>query len=219
MDVLPRRLPRFCVTDPATIGHLVDVAVKFSDMSQEELTTLAIWFDKAHAQAPNGLSIEFGTRAGGSALLFLGMIEAIYASQRPFLFTVDPYGYKPYNGGDQVASNLYGAQNYNRARQALGSFVNHAHWYMQSEDFLERMGECPYWHLGIERSVDDLTFAFLDGDHSWESISHDLIYLLPLMNPKGLIVVADVHKDPLTKPGLEPYQPTYDGNFAVIQCA
>jgi hypothetical protein len=44
--------------------------------------------------------VEIGTREGGSALLMLRMLDAVYppGARRPLLLTVDPYGMRPYEG-------------------------------------------------------------------------------------------------------------------------
>jgi len=86
-----------------------------TDMPAEQLKAVGELFVEAHAAAPNGLSIEVGTRRGGSALYFLHLLEKLYGTnEKPDLFTIDPYGFKPYENGipGTVKLPLYGEAEY-----------------------------------------------------------------------------------------------------------
>src|SRR5437867_1523539 len=70
-----------------------------SDMTEEALCFYASEFWKAHERAPGGMSLEIGTREGGSAVVALRILDELYAlDRRPMLITVDPYGNRPYAG-------------------------------------------------------------------------------------------------------------------------
>lgn len=199
-----------------------------SDMPPGQLADIAEVFIEAHRAAPWGLSVEVGTRRGGSALQFLRVLRGLYPGYRqPSLFTVDPHGFKPYNGGDpqRPLAPIYGAGEYLAMKAALAEFSNHSHFNLCSLDFFERMLGCPYWtlsektfvdptqpgefFLGEEKRMANLTFCLLDGDHSAETIAGELYRLWfsmdngLWMNPKGTVVVDNVECDPHTIPLLE----------------
>lgn len=176
-------------------------------MSLPALRFLDGHFWMAHAQAPGGLSVEVGTRQGGSALMMLHSLELLYSEEKlPALFTVDPYGWKPYQGGDihpsQPLPRLYGESEYKHMKQLLADFPNHFHWPMESLIFCEIADRIRYWHRGMQCQVKNLTFVFLDGDHDAGTIEKELVWFGNRLHPLGLIVVDNVDKDPETVPML-----------------
>lgn len=165
-------------------------------MSPEQLAVYAAAFREAHAAARWGLSVEVGTRRGGSAMLFLMLLDQIYNGyEKPHLVTVDPYGCKPYVSGIPGLENIpiYGDPEYLAMKSLLAKFPAHMHFKLCSLDFFQRMHGCPYWSpgvkpfttptqpgefaLGEERRMSNLTFCLLDGDHSEKTISAELNHL------------------------------------------
>lgn len=176
----------------------------YSDMSVEGLAFLEKSFTMAHAAVKGGLSVEIGSRRGGSAFMMLLQLQEMYSPDNmPMLFTIDPYGGKPYKGGDVVMPNLYGDSEYVAMKKLLAGFSNHAHWYMESEDFLALLPALRYWWRSVQRRVEGLAFAFLDGDHDAATISFEVRALLPHMAPGAMIVIDNVDKDPATVPMLQ----------------
>jgi len=78
--------------------------------------------------------------------------------------------------------------------------------------------------------MENLTFCFLDGDHSSKTIQSELGHLwgqnmltgketTPWMNPKGIVVVDNVECDPDTTPHLKANfnAEIRDGTWAVVR--
>ncbi len=192
---------------PDRRAALVRFAKAYSDKTLIELDDLAKAFIASHGMNPGGLTLDIGTRQGGSALLFLGLLELMGLSS--MVFTIDPYGGKPYEGGDGAAVPLYDVPDYLVAKRVLAPFPNHAHWYCSSEMFLGGMACGNYWWQGTVRHIDSYSFVFLDGEHTAQSVGNDLAVLWELMQPGASVVVDNAHKDPNTKEALAKYRPTY----------
>jgi len=186
----------------------VEEATPYSFGDPQRITDWAALFVDAHQAAPGGLSIEIGTWRGGTALVFLRLLERLYPVEtRPMLFTVDPYGDRPYNGGDGSARPaLYGNQDYLVMKRLLARFANHAHFYMESAQFL---GAPPrYWWQGWQQHCDGASFVLVDGEHDAESIARDVDVLRWRMAPGGIMVIDNVDNDPVTLIELNQIAPT-----------
>jgi hypothetical protein len=178
-------------------GPIIDKAIRHSDMCRASLTRLASAFYTAHNNARGGPSLEIGTRRGGSAMLMLYLLDKLYQYPHPILFTIDPYGGKPYNGGDLIANGLYGDGDYLSAKSNLAQWSNHAHFLLTGIDFLDRLNFVPYWRGGMMLPIDKFTFALLDGDHDAKTIGCEVERLTGgMMRPGGLILIDNVDKDP-----------------------
>jgi hypothetical protein len=97
-----------------------------SDTGPEFLLELA----RCAMLAPQGKDappfLEIGTRSGGSALLMLKVLGAVYGAlgiRPPRLFTVDPYGSRPYEG----VPHLYDDWHYGEMKKNLAPYANHIH--------------------------------------------------------------------------------------------
>jgi hypothetical protein len=183
-------------------SHAIRLAVEeakpYSFGDPQRITEWAELFVEAHQAAPGGLSIEIGSWRGGTALVFLRLLERLYpAETRPMLFTVDPYGDKPYDGGDGPAKPaLYGDADYVVMKKLLARFPHHAHFYMTSAAFFVR--PATYWWLGLEQQVERVSFALVDGEHDAWSIRDDVHDVGLVMAPDGIIVVDNIDNDPRT---------------------
>lgn len=182
------------------LAAIVAECLPHSDMEEEGLLSAARAFALAHNLAPGGLSIEIGTRNGGSALAFLCVLDALYGGAPPMLFTVDPYGDKPYFGLSTEGADLapYGDRPYLASKFALYPFAHHAHWYCRGVDFLEGMGGRPFWRAGRETRIDGFTFVLLDGDHDHVTLGEELRLVMPRLHRKGIVLVDNVDCDPET---------------------
>lgn len=181
-------------------SDLVTAMLPYSDMPQRSLLLLAHWFLIAHTRCPGGMSLEVGTRLGGSACLLLSSLNRIYGKEAPpLLFTVDPYGGKPYAEGQMYvrdpagqileARSDYGRGVYQYAKVMLAQFGNHIHWMMEGEKFLENIAGTTVWDQGEQHRIGNFSFALLDGDHTTAVVRRELDWLMPHMNPEGVIIV------------------------------
>jgi predicted O-methyltransferase YrrM len=143
--------------------------------------------------APRGADappfLEIGTRAGGSALLVLRLLDAVYprGQQRPFVLTVDPYGSRPYEG----APFVYDERHYRAMKRTLARFPNHIHYMMDSELFLRELEHLYLWVEGARRPIDRFSLVYLDGSHDPDIVWGEIERLLPRIVPGGFLVVDD----------------------------
>lgn len=187
------------------IRTAVDEATPYSFGDPQRIIEWAEVFVEAHHMAPGGLSLEIGTWRGGTAYVFLKLLERLYpAATRPMLFTVDPYGDKPYNGGDATARPaLYGDADYVIMKKLLARFPNHAHFYMTSEEFFRivhsyKQSPLSYWWSNREHRVENVAFALIDGEHDAETIGSDVDDAWRVLAPDGVLVVDNIDNDPKT---------------------
>lgn len=224
-----------------TFEGVIQRADRYSDRGVEGLTAFAHAFIQAHRTNPGSLSVEVGTRNGGSALMFLQLIHAMYPEYPPCLFTVDPYGFKPYNGGDINGAPIYGDSNYLEMKRNLAEYANHVHFHMKSFDFFTRIHGLEYWRpgkfsapvmnvadsstvyvpVGEASKVAEIGFCLLDGEHDMATIDHELGLLFGgLMAHKGVVVVDNVDTDSKTRPMLEKWMKcefSANGQWAVVR--
>lgn len=220
------------MTNPSQeqVKAAVKACAPHSDRGEEGLLGWATAFIDAHQRSPGGLSIEIGARAGGSGLLFLKLIELLYPAEmdRPLLVSVDPYGFKPYDGGAGFGGPIYGHGAYLMQRKLLADWPNHAHFLMASTEFFARMNGAKYWvptpqlvevfeaeqnakvmlPTGQPRlfGTQDTTFVLLDGDHDAWTIAQELEALWRRwMRPNGVVVVDNADCDPRTETVLVNY--------------
>lgn len=183
----------------------VDLALPHTDMSRASLSAMGRLFVVAHQCARGELSVEIGTRRGGSALLMLTLLDHLYTAA-PMLFTVDPYGNKPYTHNLKYEPvTEFGDETFLAAKALLGARANHAHWYCRSVDFLEGMGGRPYWQDGIRRPIDDFAFVLLDGAHDMFSVARELDLVLPRLHHRGFVVIDNTEVDPRMRQFLAGY--------------
>ncbi len=138
--------------------------------------------------------LEVGTRAGGSALVFLHAILASGKTQRPMI-TVDPYGNKGYWVADEHKDTLYGEEFYWQAMVALSLFAQehklfHVHYRMRSLDFAAIWPYIPLWHNGEQVPV-TFGFVYLDGEHIDKTVARELYFAMVHLHIGGLIVIDD----------------------------
>ena len=150
--------------------------------------------EKAKQLPENVPFLEIGTRAGGSALAFLFAIRESGKKKRP-LFTVDPYGNKPYLRGSEVLDMDYGERFYRTAMRYLSQFcfdnrLCHQHWRLTSTDYMAMRDGISMWYGG-ELVQNVYSFIYLDGDHEEKTIATELSYFYPRLCDGGLIVIDD----------------------------
>ena len=133
--------------------------------------------------------LEIGTRAGGSALLMLRVLDLVYppGGRRPLLITVDPYGSRPYEG----APFEYDDRHYRAMKQTLARYANHVHYMMDSELFLRQLDQLYVWRAGAHLAFDRFSLVYLDGSHDPGLVWAEIESLLPRVIPGGFLIVDD----------------------------
>ena len=133
--------------------------------------------------------LEIGTRSGGSALLMLRVLNAVYShgTRRPLVLTVDPYGARPYDG----APFRYDETHYDAMKRALARYPNHIHYMMDSALFLDLLDRLYLWADGTQRPLDRFTGAYLDGSHNPDVVWREVTQLLPRIVPGGFLLIDD----------------------------
>jgi hypothetical protein len=168
---------------PVDIQRVVGECAAHSDCPAPILFQYARLFQSV-MQRTEGNVLEIGTRDGGSAKMWLDLLDP-----PRFVMTVDPYGAKPYEG-----IQLYGHSHYLAAKRLLAPYPNHAHFLGTSLDFLERMKGWTYWNLD-EFPLAPLAFAFLDGEHTWEAVRAEVEALTSgWMAPGGVVLVDNAYE-------------------------
>lgn len=180
------------------VDEIVQDARDFSFSDPARIKAWANLFLRAHQTAPGGLSVEVGTWKGGTALVFLELLEELYhARVRPMLFTVDPYGQKPYDGGDAPAtSGLYGPADYALAKAVLQFYPNHAHFHLEALEFVSSLVGRSYWHGATQRVIGEFSFVLLDGQHDAASIAAEVSEFGRTLKAGGVLIVDNVDNDP-----------------------
>ncbi len=133
--------------------------------------------------------LEIGTRSGGSALLMLRIARAALGpgAKPPLVITVDPYGARPYEGEPHV----YDERHYRRMKRALAGYANHIHYMMDSELFLNVLGQLHLWIGGRKQPIDRFALVYLDGSHEPDIVWREITELLPRVVRGGFLIVDD----------------------------
>lgn len=135
--------------------------------------------------------METGTRAGGSALAILQAIKD--SGKNRWLFTLDPYGDKPYNVGNAVTQLWYGEEFYRTAMKVLADYafdnkLLHAHFRMKSLDWMNTFSTTEYWYEATQQNP-KFGFAYLDGDHDTKTVEAEYAWLKE--RSPGIAVIVD----------------------------
>jgi len=134
--------------------------------------------------------LEIGTRSGGSALLMLKVLGRVYGAlgiRPPQLFTVDPYGSRPYEG----EPHIYDERHYGRMKKNLAPYTNHIHYMMDSELFLRELDELYLWTDGTKRGFNKFSLVYLDGSHDPAIVWSEIQATLPRIIAGGFLIVDD----------------------------
>lgn len=139
--------------------------------------------------------LEVGCNSGETSR---DIIQRLKGTKR-WMFSVDPYGSKPYLldgsylSGDQT---LYNEDTYKTAMKmmadtALENNVNWAFYRMTSLDFFKYITKLEFWSEG-KKIKPKFGFVFLDGAHEPDTVKQEVEWCKKHMD-KGLIVVDDWH--------------------------
>lgn len=145
--------------------------------------------------------VEVGTRSGNSAF---ALLSAIKESEKPrWLFTIDPYGFKPYQDSRAIhTDNDYGEQHYRNAMRGLSQYsydnnLLHCHWRLTSFDFMKIADSITFWWDGHSRPM-KFGFVFLDGEHHNDVVMPEVNWFKERTVDGGVIVIDDVQHLDLT---------------------
>lgn len=136
---------------------------------------------------------EIGSWRGGSAVAIMQAIKDSGKTDR-WMFTIDPYGSKPFGLGDKVViADHYHEEDYRYAMKfmsdyALDNKLNHCHFRMLSGDYFNL--EFDFWHKGKKRNIVP-GFAYLDGEHTPRDVLAEFTYFNVRMPKGGAIVIDD----------------------------
>lgn len=148
---------------------------------------------------PEGIPfLELGTRAGGTALLFLLAIKDS-GINRP-LITVDPYGLKLFKTGPDTSYDYGHGEEFQReASLHLSKFcfenkLSCWQYRLLDTDFMKIWESIEIWYQGklLEKQFG---FVYLDAEHDVDTVNMQLDWFKPRMYQNGLIVIDDVVND------------------------
>jgi 2-polyprenyl-3-methyl-5-hydroxy-6-metoxy-1,4-benzoquinol methylase/glycosyltransferase involved in cell wall biosynthesis len=214
--------PLYSVAVPAAtlstdaVRKVVRAAAPHSWGDDRRIMEWAALFLEAVQTAGDLPVLEVGTWKGASALVWLELLTAL--GRTTPVITVDPYGGKPYRGGNGDGEALYGAEAFTAMKRLLAPYGNHYHFPVASSEFLRAVAGRPaptIWHEGTQVPLDTFAFALLDGEHAADTIRFELDVLLgkrsfparPRIAPGGIIVVDNIDADPDTLRMLQDYFP------------
>lgn len=148
------------------------------------------------AQFPKDLIFaEIGTATGTTAIWAIKALGK-NASHR-WLFTIDPYGDKPYVIGDTKNLQTYGYDDktYRKAmkdikHEAYEREVNHTHWHMRSQDYIKFFEQIEFWTDGGKLKP-QYGLAYLDGEHAFDPVLDEFRFFYHRMPNGGAIIIDD----------------------------
>lgn len=160
----------------------------------------------------DSIIVEVGTRQGGLSLMFMYGINLLKI--RKTIFTIDPYGNKPYKQGEETLQLNYSDDYYYTAMGNIGlysigsPYINHAHWKITSIDFIKIWDLIGIWDNGKYKKGIDVKYGFvyLDGEHNDKVVADELNYFIPRLAKNGNICIDDTEH-------------IYKSNIPVIQNA
>jgi len=141
---------------------------------------------------------EIGTRAGDCSLQLLDVIKE--TNSKRWLFTVDPYGTKPYRATTDMDARGrvfdYDEQCQRNGMMTLSTFafnndLLHSHWRMTSKDFMDKIESIEFWHDG--KQIDyKFGFVLLDGEHYEGIVMQEFNWFKERLAVGGMIVIDDI---------------------------
>jgi len=138
---------------------------------------------------------KIGSWRGGSAVAIMKAIKD--SGSKRWMFTVDPYGSKPFGLGDEVVvADHYHEEDYRHAMKFMSDYafdnrLNHYHFRMTSWQFMHpNYGTTDFWYKG-EKIKPDFGFAYVDGEHTAKDVSREFHWLNHRMPAGGAIVIDD----------------------------
>lgn len=138
--------------------------------------------------------MEIGCWKGGSTM---ALMQAVKDSGKDrWVWSVDPYGSKPFKLGDGIQEeadyneDIYRAAmvNFTSFAQELG--VKHYHWRLESDDFMKVSEQVNFWDKG-QLIKPQFGFVYIDGDHDGEVVAREMLWLKDRMPANKSMMVLD----------------------------
>lgn len=143
----------------------------------------------------NLIFAEIGTATGTTAIWAIKALAK--NNSRRWLFTIDPYGDKPYVIGDTTNLQTYGYDDktYRKAmrdikHEAYEREVNHTHWHMRSQDYIKFFEQIEFWTEGGKLKP-KYGMAYLDGEHAFDPVLDEFRFFYHRMPVLGTIIIDD----------------------------
>lgn len=140
----------------------------------------------------NYIFIEIGCWKGGTTM---ALMQAVADSGKDrWVWSVDPYGSKPFKLGDGIQEEAdYNEEIYRDAMENFATFakelgVKHTHWRLESADFFVMAEMMNFWDSGQTISP-EFGFVYIDGDHDGKVVTDEINWLKDRM-PKGKSMIA-----------------------------
>lgn len=138
--------------------------------------------------------VEVGCWRGGSAVAIMQAIKD--SGSKRWLFTVDPYGSKPFGLGDKiVVADHYHEEDYRHAIKFMADYafdnkLNHCHFRMTADGFMNSKQE--FWFEGKQINIlDKIGFVYLDGEHTPDNVKREFEFFQPTLPLNGMVVIDD----------------------------
>lgn len=138
--------------------------------------------------------MEIGCWKGGSTM---ALMQAVKDSGKDrWVWSVDPYGSKPFKLGDSIQEEAdYNEEIYRAAMVNFTSFaqelgIKHYHWRLESDDFMKVSEQVNFWDKS-QLIKPQFGFVYIDGDHDGEVVAREMLWLKDRMPANKSMMVLD----------------------------
>lgn len=154
---------------------------------------------KAAAEAPDGILVEIGFRAGTGVM---SMMEGNTNPDKNLYIAIDPFGNIPFREGTSVKRLDYTNQ---RRKMTLYNFYNYLSktkdtmnfifFNLESVEFFSRYADgVPDYFSGNKVLRTDYAVAHLDGQHDTPTVLAEVKFFIPRILPNGFIIIDNTER-------------------------
>lgn len=180
-----------------------------SDMGIEKLEIVKQALDLS----PAGIFLEIGTRNGGTAMM------AIRSKQSSVVFSIDPYGSKPYMDTRGVSPFIFPDEMYTETLAKLSALAlqekkTFVQFKLPCQEYMSK--SLNMWILGNEIATHNVKYSYvlLDGEHNDTTVSREIDFFSDKMQPGGVLLVDNT--DWLSLDFSTWHRPRYDMAYKVF---
>jgi hypothetical protein len=144
---------------------------------------------------PEYIFMEIGCWKGGSTMALMQAVKDSGVDR--WVWSVDPYGSKPFRLGDgvQESADYNDTEVYPDAMENFANFakqlgVKHYHWRLTSHDFFNIIDGVDFYDNG-ETIDKKFGFVYIDGDHDGDVVQEEMNWLIPRMPKSESMIVLD----------------------------